>query len=925
MQRSARRLLAATSTLAALCASGCLPSRDNPNDPLNAPTAVARIIGIASEAGVPCPAPDPSSWPEVLAGSRGLCLALDATSSSDPTDPVSALDFTLSFEEPCDGGPALLSTASVALIPNSRLPACAPDEPVSFVVRVEDPDGGRSFATARFDLENARPIARANAPRALPAGGFVWAPGAPFKLSFSARGSVDPDGDPLLYEFTFGDGTVVQSSDADSPLFVESVPVTSGATSATLRVYDGDPALPSTLRSAPTTAVVRVRESNVWANSPNTSTVYQLDGVLHPLMPPLDRTTLSCRLPPGPGGDVRLAVAHSSSGQQIAITSLLTGAVLPLADRLGELSGILADEGNDELWIVNDQVLTLPGCPVTAGDFTIRRYDTTTLQMTGCQINALPTLGQDTFPIFSIDGAHRLWRGNFFFGAATFAVFDASGPAGTPVSEEERTLTALAARPGTDEMWALWIPDIFSASTAGSSVLNRFTSPTAAPERFELPNTYAFGLKWVDKDRFWIFQPSRGMLLVEADLLTDEDSFDDAVLLEVPDVIDGFSTLVEPDSGTVWASDFDTSTIYRSTITGEADVFLADGYGLQVVDQTGAIWFRAPNGYSYRGLAPDSTPFVTSRAAFTFDNGIAFDPATGGVWASVPLSGLIQQIAEDDTLGRSFSTLSYTHGGFLTSLAVAPHGTSLYAIEVAVGETGLGVMRFGLEDEPPTGSVILGATVAQQIQDHGGNLSAAPPFGSQPPRLWMVAGTTLPEVMVAATNGTGLVTRFAVPGSEWTNAFGDQIAGVAAWNSDRYCLAVKDDADGLVHLRSIPGTGVAGAAYSFGFGLFTLEAVAASPSMCWALVTAAGQAMLVGIDEGGTLQRSHTVTADTASFLPVDSDDLWLTVFNFGGGFVPDSSEVVRLSWNGVSFDEERRDFPVGIDLVNGTVLRPLN
>lgn len=913
-------------------AAGCsLPSRDNPNDPDNAPVADLRVIGISRNAAA-CPAPDPDTWPEVLSGSRGMCLGLDASGTTDPTDEASALSYEFRFVQPCDGGTgAILSTGSVAVIPSEALLGCTLGEPLAFGVKVADPDGGRSATETRIVLENARPVARTNPPRTLPAGGFAWNPGGEFRVAFSASGSHDPDGDRMLYEFTFGDGSVVRDTNPDSPSFIRTVPPTPGITTATLRVYDGEPGHPSTLASSVVTAVVYVREPNLWTVSETVNRLYRLDGIRHAFDAPLESVYDVRLLPSTQSTTQRLAVAYSDGfTNRVGVVTVPGYAVQNVIDVGGDFHSISVDAAAGELWVVNFAALSSePGCPNSAGDFTMRQFDVTTWSQTGCQILAFQeTPVGDKGPLTAIDDAGRMWMGQFLFGNR-LAVVDGAGQLFEGILEPDRRLTAVESRPSTDETWALWMPDFLVGSTSGSATFARYTAPEAPPELIETSAFFAFGLAWIDPDRFWTFDPYRGLLLVDASLLDAGAPFESSIIRIVPDVFEGFVVMAEPDSGTAWATDFEGLVTSRVTIDGDVTEFTTSGISLEQVDRTGALWFTEDQALS-RALVPAGDGVVTSHPAFTFDQGASADPTTGGIWVSTPLSGLLTLVAEDGRVVRSISTIVLDGEErplpFLLHVSVAPHGSAIYGVEVdAIGENTGSILRIDTSTHPPSASRVVDAATADTVYDLGGNVDAGPARTGQAPVLWMVTGPQ-PAVLVMATNGTGRITRLTVPASEYADPFQDHVLGAPAWDVDRYCLAVLDATDGQIHLRSVPATGTVPAATTIASVTPpVLDAAATSPGTCWAAFsyndpTLGDVVEIVGISNNGTIIRRHVEPGFDASLLPMSADEVWLTLSRTGAA--GETHHVLRLTGYGVTGYQIRdeRALPARSDFRQGNI-----
>lgn len=130
-------------------------------------------------------------------------------------------------------------------------------------LRVRDKDGGESFASTQVTIGNAPPLAEANGP---------YTSTVLFPVTLSSAGSSDPTGDPLTYQWDFGDGTpvVVPTSITVTHHYTDD-----GIYTATLRVDDGrggtdtDTAL-VTIANLPPTAVASARPNPVAKGNPVT-------------------------------------------------------------------------------------------------------------------------------------------------------------------------------------------------------------------------------------------------------------------------------------------------------------------------------------------------------------------------------------------------------------------------------------------------------------------------------------------------------------------------------------------------------------------------------------------------------------------------------------------------------------------------------
>jgi hypothetical protein len=116
-------------------------------------------------------------------------------------------------------------------------------------VSITDDDGGTGSASAFVTVINSPPVAVVGGPYAGNEGSSI---------AFNASGSADPDGDPLTYDWNFGDGTVEPNS-GPTPAHAYA---DNGAFNATVTVHDD--------HGHASTAIVTVTVANV---APSVSTI----------------------------------------------------------------------------------------------------------------------------------------------------------------------------------------------------------------------------------------------------------------------------------------------------------------------------------------------------------------------------------------------------------------------------------------------------------------------------------------------------------------------------------------------------------------------------------------------------------------------------------------------------------------------------
>ena len=131
--------------------------------------------------------PTASASATPLSGAAPLVVSFDGSASSDPDD--DPLSYAWSFGDGENGTGAMVSHTY--------------DQPGTYTasLTVDDGNGGSDGTTIFIQVQNPAnnaPIAEASA--------NVTGGVAPLTVSFDASGSWDPDGDPLTYDWDFGDG-----------------------------------------------------------------------------------------------------------------------------------------------------------------------------------------------------------------------------------------------------------------------------------------------------------------------------------------------------------------------------------------------------------------------------------------------------------------------------------------------------------------------------------------------------------------------------------------------------------------------------------------------------------------------------------------------------------------------------------------------
>lgn len=153
-------------------------------------------------------------------GVVGGPVNLNGSGSSDPNG--DALTYQWSFGSAPSGSMATISN------PSSVTPSFTPDLPGTYTIQLVVNDGWVSSGpdTVRIEVmqPNRNPVANPGGPYT----GFVGIP-----VQFNGSGSSDPDGDPITYNWQFGDGG---TGSGVNPTHIYSNP---GTYTVTLRVEDG--------------------------------------------------------------------------------------------------------------------------------------------------------------------------------------------------------------------------------------------------------------------------------------------------------------------------------------------------------------------------------------------------------------------------------------------------------------------------------------------------------------------------------------------------------------------------------------------------------------------------------------------------------------------------------------------------------------
>lgn len=788
----------------ALGVAGCLPSRDNPHDPAVAPAALLQVIDHTVDGG--CAAVvGTAAFPEVAAASRGRCLALDARGTTDPQQTRhDDLTFTFTWLGG-DGSPdiALASSGAVAILDDEQrretLPAL---ETLRFRVRVEDPGGASATDDAVLVLLNERPVAVAPPRRALPLHGFPWAPDAPIALGFDGESSFDPDDDPLDLCWTFGDGT----RDCSRPsAFADIATDRETRFTAALEAGDGD----ETGRLAYTQVTVRAAEP--WIRT--TATTFSRIELEERQFSGITNVDVFARIAVVPGDAPALVLGETS----VLIAPYPQAPPWPLdfveAGWLGSFSypQLAVDSAAGVVWALGGdgagggRLASIAIEPAAGGGIEI--------------VDGIEAAFDEQPYALALDGAGNAW--------VMLSVEDGLGPilpdhvamvkpdgAQAPIGTLPAAAPAvlmLAGRPQTGEVWAMAGPTVYGLG----DTLVRFETTTEAPRLYPLPFAGAFGLAWVDRDRFWTFVPETGLVLVDAEAL-ESGSFQNAIVLAFPEVLAASDLRSERLTGDAWLFDitgFGTGTLVRASLDGTLirmdagptyGVFRAlDDLGYPIlVENSGATI-----GILRRAALPRAAGGIAATAEAASVVSARLDPLTGGIWVVREYPNGLVQLTETGGHGRAIFS------GILPSgepsafppfdFRISPDGTRAWAFMDGFN----GVELLALDADPVTRRPVLDGPASGEVGVVGLRLVPTRSSFAWAGRYDFLSSRI--HVQTVTTSGQR-ADIYTVPASEGS-VFSPYAAFGESFADDSLCLATgEEDVSGRtisVHVRRVTAAG----------------------------------------------------------------------------------------------------------------------
>lgn len=763
--------------------AGCVPARDNPNDPSRRPQAALQVVDW-SPAGGRCP--DEPLAPGVGAVSVapiGHCLVLDARGSTDPQE---SPDLVFAFSG--DGITAATSTSGTLVIPAEERLALPLGSVLTFHVTVTDPTGASASAEADVLLTNQRPTIAALRDFRLPAGGYPWRPGQDYVVGFEAGGA-DPDGDVIehCWELTTGESGCVGRFDA----FLTTIGIGEQRVVATVRAFDG------ISYSLPDTQSVTIAIPNPWTRGPSGSgpSLASVDGARRAIpVAPLGIRAGADFLDRAAGDAIAVVTSPGPLLTLVQWPSLAAGPSAAVDhDPQSSLAALhpRADGPRNRVWAAGIELTLGQRVRYAAQSWTVDAGATALaaeLPYTTHPLDAgldLPDNQLGTFPMAILSSAGEPWIARTF-GAEVVSF----APNGTPFVDSlgEHTASGLAARPETGEVW------VAATAGAGSAKLVRYDAERIRAD-FTLPSAAVQGLAFADRDRVWLVTPVHGLVLLDLEAFIGGASFESCLELSHPDVLLGFgdgpSVRTDPRTGGVYLTG--DGVAWHAETSGFLESY--DGNPMAFVDPAGALYFDQ-GGTLHRGSST-TVDGVAARSPQAKEAVAAYDWRGGGVWSVVAISPDDSAFLLVDPSGAA----NRTWGGVVTDaaptvvesiatitnvLSASVDGSTLWALGGVSALTGepirLDAFRFGFGPVP----VRVPFAVPQSSVDEVWFLEPLAPLEGGPARkAW--AGVSEVVSILDATDAS-ITPVYTFP--EGAGSFSS--GGSRSLRSNDLCFAVSD-------------------------------------------------------------------------------------------------------------------------------------
>ncbi len=843
--------------LAPAFAAGCLPDRDNRQDPAIAPAAalVVRSFGVIDPASCPSAAAG-TNGTIVLTASRGACLLLDARDSTDPQlEDRGSLAFR--FELPT--GERRSSADGTLLLEDAyrrRLPVGSP--PLVFRVRVEDPGGAWSEASVPLELTNLPPVAVAPPLLVLSSGGLPWAPGAPVDLSFDGTRSQDPDLDPLEYSWTLPDG-----SHSDDPVAVmaDVIPVPA-VHRARLVVRDGPSDDPFTLRSRTAEAVIRVGGVMLWGIAAATAVRFD---PFDPLIFDVSYDVYAAAYvppPAGSGADHIASVRMLGADRSLKVRRRIDGTVTDTVELGSGSSGLsLAADDARRLCLGH-----------TTGTTTLECWDV------DADGGLAPALGPHTIAGGATVSALAFGADGSVWGSAGQSLFRATEAGLTIVDTAEMGTyhAGVVARPGTDEVWVVRPP----LAAGSADTLLRIWSSGGTPFGTYGVDASLYEIAFSGPDELWAVCLGDGLRKLDVPRLELGADLEAATILHVdaPEGSRGFAA--DPIGGGFWwGTDWETM---RAEDDGAYDVEPVGSWPY-MVDADQGMWFRPMPLSGDLGLKRVGTFDAYGRMPGdrpAADVSIGLDHTTGGAWLYSYAGGTLRHVGASGETIRLVSALDVAGTvqpvSIGSAFAAAPDGSAVWGYSIDPFEPVLWRVDLSVGDEPPDTEVV---PLPGPSPFSFNRFAASSPDGQFVWAVWTSAG------------GYALGTLDRTGDWQTARSYASTMAYARSLVDNRACVAWIESGGTVLKVEWVAPDGQATflaqktlspAAITLGYPELTVRVGSdgAGGEACWAFVRqGTSNVRMLAFGPTGSTIREFVSTRDThtVSAAVLSIDDLWLT------------------------------------------------